>query len=140
MNEPRNVLSPLHTHRSPGRLSLTPLIDCVFILLVFFMLQTDFLRLQVMEFTKAAGGSGVASEMTTISIELHDNGSVWLNGTKSHLNNLRTTAASISTPDNTRVIIAVDTHVLLQRVVDVMDLFTQYDISNISMSAARKFK
>jgi len=93
-----------------------------------------------MEFTKAAGGSGAASEMTTISVELHDNDSVWLNGSKSNLKNLRSTAASIITPDNTRVIIVVDTHVLLQRVVDVMDLFNQYDISNISMSAARKFK
>ncbi len=140
MNAPRNLLSPRHTPRRPGRLSLTPLIDCVFILLVFFMLQTDFLRPQVMEFTKAAGGSGAASEMTTISVELHDNDSVWLNGSKSNLKNLRSTAASIITPDNTRVIIVVDTHVLLQRVIDVMDLFNQYDISNISMSAARKFK
>jgi biopolymer transport protein ExbD len=130
---------PLNIQRRPGRLSLTPLIDCVFILLVFFMLQTNFLRPQAIEFTKAAGGSGIVSEMTTISVELHANGSVWLNGSQSDMEKLRASAANIITPDNTRVILALDPDVVLQRAVDVMNLFNQYGILNIAMSAALEF-
>jgi biopolymer transport protein ExbD len=122
---------PLNIQRRPGRLSLTPLIDCVFILLVFFMLQTNFLRPQAIEFTKAAGG--------TISVELHANGSVWLNGSQSDMEKLRASAANIITPDNTRVILALDPDVVLQRAVDVMNLFNQYGILNIAMSAALEF-
>lgn len=139
MDAPRNALTPLHIHRRPGRLSLTPLIDCVFILLVFFMLQTNFLRPQVIEFTKAAGGSAPVSDLTTISVELHANGSVWLNGSESNMEGLRNSAANIITPDNARVILAIDPDVVLQRAVDVMDLFNHYGIINISMSAAHKF-
>lgn len=139
MDAPRNALASLQIHRRPGRLSLTPLIDCVFILLVFFMLETNFLRPQVIEFAKATGGSSQVSDITTILVELHNNGSVWLNGSKSDMKDLRSVAANIVRPENTRVILAVDPGVVLQSAVDVMDLFNQYNIKNISMSAARKF-
>jgi biopolymer transport protein ExbD len=130
---------PIQVRKRPGRLSLTPLIDCVFILLVFFMLQTNFLRPTAIEFSKASGSSASISELTTLSVELHINGSIWLNGEKSDMKGLRKLAASIITPDKTRVILALDPSVKLQRAVDVMDIFNQYDIVNIAMSAARKF-
>ena len=132
-------LRSMSVRRSPGRLSLTPLIDCVFILLVFFMLQTSFLHPTAIEFSKAAGGSAPNSELTTVSVELHANGSVWLNGVKKGMTGLRKSVASINAPDKTRVILAVDPTVELQRAVNVMDIFNQYDIVNIAMTAARKF-
>jgi biopolymer transport protein ExbD len=134
-----NPLVPIQIRKRPGRLPLTPLIDCVFILLVFFMLQTNFLRPTAIEFSKASGTSVSISELTTLSVELHVNGSIWLNGEKSDMKGLRKLASSIATPNKTRVILAVDSSVKLQRAVDVMDIFNQYDIVNIAMSAARKF-
>ena len=74
-----------------------------------------------------------------IAVELHANGSVWLNGAESSMDALRAYAAKISEPGETRVMLAVDPDVVLQQAVDVMDLFYQYDIVNIAMSAARTF-
>lgn len=139
MDATRQALMPMRRHRRSGRMSLTPLIDCVFILLVFFMLQTNFLRPRAIEFTQAAGSAGAAAETTMIGVELHANGSVWLNGAESSMQALRAYAAKISEPAETRVMLAVDPDVLLQQAVDVMDLFYQYDIVNIAMSAARTF-
>ena len=139
MDATRQALMPMRRHRRSGRMSLTPLIDCVFILLVFFMLQTNFLRPRAIEFTQAAGSAGAAAEKTMIGVELHANGSVWLNGAESSMEALRAYAAKISEPAETRVMLAVDPDVLLQQAVDVMDLFYQYDIVNIAMSAARTF-
>ena len=129
----------LKYERRNRRLSLTPLIDCVFILLVFFMLQTNFLRPHTIEFAKAAGALGAASDTDIISVELQNNGTIWLNGEMVDIASLQNHAAEITSPDNTRVVLSVDPDVILQRAVDVMDLFNQHGISSISMTAAQKF-
>jgi biopolymer transport protein ExbD len=128
-----------HQHRRSGRLSLTPLIDCVFILLVFFMLQTNFLRPQAIEFSKSAGASGAISDLITISVEIHTNGSIWLNGEMHDIGEIREYAAGVKTPANARVILTLDPDVLLQQAVNIIDLFNDYKIENISMTAARNF-
>ena len=135
-------------HRFPGnfkyarrnkRLPLTPLIDCVFILLVFFMLQTNFLRPQTIEFNRAAGVAGAVSDTNIISVELHSNGTTWLNGDMSDMEALSNHAAENTSPDTTRVVLRVDPGVVLQRAVDVMDLFNRHGIYSISLNAAREF-
>ncbi len=125
--------------RRNRRLSLTPLIDCVFILLVFFMLQTNFLRPHTMEFSKAAGVAGAANDMNLIFIELHDNGAIWLNGSATDIDSLSHYAAGLAAPGDARVNLGLDPAVTLQRAVDVMDLFNRHGISNISMTTARNF-
>jgi biopolymer transport protein ExbD len=135
----RQALMPMRKHRRSGRMSLTPLIDCVFILLVFFMLQTNFLRPRAIEFAQSAGSSGAQTESFMVAVELHSNGSVWLNGAESSMAALTGYAASISEPDKTRVMLAVDPDIQLQQAVDIMDLFNQHAIYNIALSAARSF-
>ncbi len=140
MDATRQALMPMRRHRRSGRMSLTPLIDCVFILLVFFMLQTNFLRPRAIEFSQSASSAGAPNDSTMIAVDLHDNGSVWLNGGESSIDALRAYAARISSPEETRVMLAVDPDVILQRAVDVMDLFNQHEIYNISMAAAKRFE
>ena len=134
-----NVFPQLRYHRRNRRLSLTPLIDCVFILLVFFMLQTNFLRPHAIEFTKSAGATGAVSNIRIIPVELHADGTLWLDGEAADIEALQNYAADITVPDDVRVILSVDSEVILQRAVDVMDLFNQQGIFNISMDAAQNF-
>lgn len=141
MEASREALMPMRKHRRSGRMSLTPLIDVVFILLIFFMLQTNFLRPRSLEFAHSVGDANAAqSDTTLIAVELHANGSVWLNGAESSMDGLRTYAGRITETENARVVLGVDPDVILQRAVDVMDLFNQFGLSNISMSAAKRFE
>ena len=140
MDATRQALMPMRKHRRSGRMSLTPLIDCVFILLVFFMLQTNFLRPRAIEFSQSAGSSNANSDSTMIAVELHDNGSIWLNGAASSMDGLRAYASRITEVDKTRVMLAVDPDVELQGAVNIMDLFNNFNIYNISMAAARRFE
>ena len=123
-----------------GRLSLTPLIDCVFILLVFFMLQTNFLRPRAIEFSQSASSSQINTETPLIAIELRLDGSLWLNGAGSSLVGLKTYAESLSDPSQSRVMLAVDPKVKLQSAVDIMDLLNESQIFNISLAATRRFE
>lgn len=132
-----NILSA--RRRKAGRMSLTPLIDCVFILLVFFMLQTNFMKPRSMEFSQATGSAKIESESTMVVVEVHENGSLWLNSKESSLEGLKEYAAELIAPAQTRVMLAVDEQVLLQAAVDVMDLFNQFDVHNISVSATQRF-
>tara|TARA_Y100001954_G_C15622920_1_gene508735 strand:- start:269 stop:691 length:423 start_codon:yes stop_codon:yes gene_type:complete len=123
-----------------GRLSLTPLIDCVFILLVFFMLQTNFLRPRAIEFSQSASSSQINTETPLIAIELRLDGSVWLNGAGSSLEGLKTYAGSLTDPSQSRVMLAVDPKVKLQSAVDIMDMLNESQIFNISLAATRRFE
>ena len=120
-------------------MSLTPLIDCVFILLVFFMLQTNFMKPRAMEVSQATGSSKIESESSMIVVEIHENGAIWLNSKESNLEQLKDYAGELEAPRQTRVMLAVDEAVELQQAVDVMDLFNQYEVRDISLSATRRF-
>ena len=128
------------TGKRSGRLSLTPLIDCVFILLVFFMLQTNFLRPRAIEFSQSASSSQINTETPLIAIELRLDGSLWLNGAGSSLEGLKTYAGSLSDPSQSRVMLAVDPKVKLQSAVDIMDMLNESQIFNISLAATRRFE
>ena len=123
-----------------GRLSLTPLIDCVFILLVFFLLQTNFLRPRAIEFSQSASSSQINTDTPLIAIELRLDGSLWLNGAGSSLEGLKTYAEGISEPSQSRVMLAVDPKVKLQSAVDIMDMLNESQIFNISLAATRRFE
>ena len=131
---------PMRRHRRSGQMSLTPLVDVVFILLIFFMLQTNFLRPRAIEFSHSAGSSDASTDLALIGVEMHADGSIWLNGGASSMDELRAYASRIQEVEKTRVLLAVDKDVILQDAVEVMDLFNQYDIINISLSAARRFE
>ena len=128
------------TRKRSGRMSLTPLIDCVFILLVFFMLQTNFLRPRAIEFSQSASSAQISSETPLIAIELRIDGTIWLNGVGSSMEGLTSYAASLSEPGQTRVMLAVDPQVKLQSAVDIMDMLNTNQIFNISLAAARRFE
>lgn len=128
------------SRKRSGRLSLTPLIDCVFILLVFFMLQTNFLRPRAIEFSQSASSSQINTETPLIAIELRLDGSVWLNGAGSSLEGIKTYAESLSDPSQSRVMLAVDPKVKLQSAVDIMDMLNESQIFNISLAATRRFE
>jgi biopolymer transport protein ExbD len=138
MSQMSHLLLPERRRRA-GQMSLTPLIDCVFILLVFFMLQTNFMKPRAMEFSQATGSSKIESESSMIVVEIHENGNIWLNSKESSLDGLRDYAGTLEAPGQTRVMLAVDEAVELQEAVNVMDLFNQFEVRDISLSATRRF-
>ena len=140
MNMQAKLQGDNRSGKRSGRLSLTPLIDCVFILLVFFMLQTNFLRPRAIEFSQSASSSQINTETPLIAIELRLDGSLWLNGAGSSLVGLKTYAESLSDPSQSRVMLAVDPKVKLQAAVDIMDLLNESQIFNISLAATRRFE
>ncbi|MGR8948312.1 MAG: ExbD/TolR family protein [Gammaproteobacteria bacterium] len=131
----------LRKRRNSARLSLTPLIDVVFILLIFFMIESDFLRPYVMDLTHQSGGAANPdSTHTPILIELHSDNTYWVNKTRHPFENIEAVLIDFEASVKSPVVIASDTGVVLQQAVDVLDIVQSLGFSNVSLQKAKTFE
>lgn len=111
---------------------ITPLIDVVFLLLIFFMVSTVFKKDELALLLSLPNSkSGVAKEENNnISIELSKN-EIAFNGKVIKLDELSSNlkAKNKDTPVNLRV----DKEVTYDRVVNILDLLKKYKLSNLSL-------
>jgi biopolymer transport protein ExbD len=130
----------LERKRNAVKLSLTPLIDVVFILLIFFMLESDFLRPYVMELAQQGGGERNASAKTTpILIELREDQTVWLNKAEYSMGSVETAIFELGPDSKSPVVLAFDPGVPLQRAVSIIDILQRRGLLNISLTETEQF-
>jgi biopolymer transport protein ExbD len=106
--------------RRRAALSLTSLIDVIFLLLMFFMLTSTFTRLGEIDLTAAAQGGSEAPQSPPVFVQLSPEG-LRINGTESPLDTLRRTLEERAGPQGL-VLIALAEGVSAQRLVDVLAL------------------
>ena len=125
--------------RPTGRLiSLTPLIDVVFILLIFFMLTSSFLDWRSVDFTVSSGLVDATSAQRAILISLHTDGSIAVGSKPVAKQTLRSVmTAKLAENRDQRVVIRSDPGVSLQRAVDTLDLLRRIGATKVSLSRKR---
>jgi len=126
--------------RRQARIGLTPLIDVVFILLLFFMLTTRFGQQQAMELNLRADGDGTSSTVSdTVILRLDASGSVVMpDGSTLALDRLA------ADPELERireqalpVALDVDDAVPLQALIGVLDRFDAIGLPEVSVRGLR---
>jgi biopolymer transport protein ExbD len=104
-------------------IGLTPLVDVVFILLVFFMLASSFLDWRAMELTLPARATLPAANSRAVEIVLAADGSVSVEGRAISAGELGTRVAPIVAADPARpFVVRSAAGVALQRAVAVLDV------------------
>ena len=122
-----------------GNLSLTPLIDVVFLLLIFFLVTSEFedeeRRLNIVLPT-ASSATPMTRKPREIVIDVDAEGQVFLRGQATELAELERllTAAVADNPTNQSVIIRADGATSFQPVVSVMDICNRTGISDYSVT------
>ncbi len=114
-------------------MDLTPLIDMVFLLLVFFLVTSTFKKDELallLKLPKTEQGSGSEKKLDQLTIELSDE-AVAINGKKSTMDELPSTLSS--TQKDTLVNLRVDGEVRYTRLVKVLDLLQANKLENISL-------
>jgi biopolymer transport protein ExbD len=129
----------LSRRRAPRKVSLTPLVDLVFILLIFFMLQTNFLRPRAVNLTLPGEAGGASTGAAALYIEVQAGGAVWLDGERVPPGLLGSRLQARPRSRGREVVIAVDQGVALQRVVDIVDLVHANGLGAIAIKRARRF-
>lgn len=108
--------------RRRSLVSLTPLIDVVFILLVFFMLATSFLDWRSIVMDLPGAGSTVAEESPALVVSIHADGALLLEGETVEPNGLARRLSEFMAADPDRqVIVRPDDSVNLQRITQVVE-------------------
>lgn len=122
-----------------GNLSLTPLIDVVFLLLIFFLVTSEFedeerrLKIVLPSATSAEPMIGKARE---IVIDIDQEGLLFLGGKSTTLETLEglLIKAVADNPTNQAVVIRADRSTDFQPVVSVMDICNRAGISDYSVT------
>lgn len=119
-------------------ISLTPLIDVVFILLIFFMLASSFLNWHHVDLKLAGGGTTSEEPQDLLAVSIDEDGSVRLDNApisdavfKSEI------ALRISKNTNLPVRIRAANDVPLQRTVDVVAIISAAGAKDISFAEIR---
>ncbi|MFP5491578.1 MAG: ExbD/TolR family protein [Bacteriovoracia bacterium] len=119
--------------REPLTADLTPLIDMVFLLLIFFLVTSVFRKDELallLKLPQATQGQGDQKKMDNLTIELSDT-AVAINGKQASMEELPTWFKK--TEAKTLVNLRVDGGVRYERLVKVLDLLREHKLDNISL-------
>ena len=114
---------------------LTPLIDVVFILLVFFMLASSFLDWRSVSLGIPAEGPAVSeAETRSLVVRLFDDGGYALDGESLDLDGLESGLARALASDESRpVVVRADSSVPLRRLMAVVDAATRAGATDLNL-------
>ncbi len=129
-----------HDHeRAHPKLNIAPLIDVVFLLLVFFMLASTFIQPAAIDLSIPGAPSTAKSSVEILTVDVRLNGEVRLNGLLLPLDRLGSElSARVEGDLDTPVAVRAEARVPVQRLVSVMDRIQSVGLSNIRLAAPRR--
>ena len=129
----------LHTREDGGNaaINLTPLIDMVFILLIFFAVNSTFVKFPGVEVDQPVARSATIQESATILIAVTDDGEIWIDRNQVDIRRLRGVIERlfIETPDASVVVLS-DQNSRTGIVVDVIDQARLAGADKVALAAA----
>ena len=130
-----------HSRRQSGAIAevnMTPLIDMVFILLIFFIVTTSFVKETGVDVSRPSAKTAVKKEKANILIAIKPNGEVWMD---KRLIDRRAVRANVErmhaeNPEGS-VIILADKEAKTGLLIEVMDQARLAGVANVSIAAER---
>ncbi len=131
-----------HSRRQSGvvaEINMTPLIDMVFILLIFFIVTTSFVKETGVDVSRPSAKTAVKKELANILVAIKPNGEIWID--KRHVD-IRAVRANVErlhaeNPEGS-VIILADKEAKSGLLIEVMDQARLAGVANVSIAAERK--
>lgn len=130
------------THKREMSINLTPLIDVVFLLLIFFMVSTSFTRETQIELElPKAEGSPLQTEYEVVEISVDSTGNFYVNKKaliNTQIATIKKAILKVSDGDTTLpLIISADAKAPYQAIITAMDAAGQEGFTNIQMATRR---
>lgn len=122
--------------RAEPAFNLTPLIDILFIVLIFLVLTTTFRDVSTLPVTLPTAASGDPAARTIpdlITIAIAEDGSLSFQGERVSLAELTARLAALERPEVATVRLRADEAVTHGRVVQVLDALRRRDINQLSI-------
>lgn len=119
------------------QIDLSPLLDVVFILLIFFIVTTVFVKETGVEVSKPEAVSASKLEKQSIFIAITDDGSVVYGGQNIGVVGVKGTVTQLLAKQKLPVVLQVDQNVPTKTLVAVMDQAKLAGASNISLATVQ---
>lgn len=134
-----SAYSPYRKKReSSTGINMTPLIDMVFILLIFFIVTTSFAKESGVDVERPVANSAERKENVSVVVGIDPTGNIWLDGKSIDIRSVRSWMERFvaETPEGV-VVVAADTKAESGILIKVLDACREADVKNVSV-AARK--
>lgn len=120
-------------------LDLTPMLDVVFILLIFFIVTTSFVKESGLSVNRPSAATAEKKQRATILIAISDLGDIWIQKRRVDLRAVRANIEKLhaESPEGS-VVIQADRAAKTGVLVQVMDQVRLAGVKDISISAERK--
>ena len=119
-----------------GQIDLTPMLDVVFILLIFFIVTTSFVKESGIDVNRPKANTSQSKPKANILIGISDMGSIWIDGREIDIRAVRANIERLRAinPQGS-VIIQADKNSATGILVKVMDGVRMAGVEDISISA-----
>lgn len=117
-------------------IDMTPLIDVVFQLLLFFMLTSAIVVNQGLELKLPESKSSISLPIKPIQIDISSESIIFIDGKESSINSIRDyLIMTVKNPSESQVVLRSDSGVSVATLVSVMDAVKTSGINSISIAA-----
>jgi biopolymer transport protein ExbD len=133
----KNVRQSLRHGQRTADINISPLIDLVFLLLIFFMVTTSFVRETGVDVERPTASTATASENSNILVAVTEKGEVFFDNQRVDVRTVRShIARAIAENPGGEVIVVADKHSQTGVVVQVMDQCRLAGTQRVSLAAA----
>ena len=130
-----------HSRRQSGvvaEINMTPLVDMVFILLIFFIVTASFVKETGVDVSRPSAKTAVKKELANILISITPNGEVWMDKRQVDRRAVRANVERMhaENPEGS-VIILADKDAKTGLLIEVMDQARLAGVASVSIAAQR---
>lgn len=119
-------------------IDMTPMLDIVFIMLIFFIVTTSFIKEAGVEVNKPSAKSVLDQKKANIFVAITADGEVWLDKRKVDVDSVRANIERLLAEQASEVVVVqADAAAEHGKVVEVMDQIKDAGVSRIAVAAAR---
>ncbi|WP_110691895.1 ExbD/TolR family protein [Salinicola halophyticus] len=117
-------------------IDLTPMLDVVFIMLIFFIVTTSFIKESGVEIERPDSSEATARQNTQVLVAITGDGAVWVDGEAVDAHRVGARVAQLISGDGS-VVVQADKNSTTGLLIQVMDRIHQAGVDNVAVAANR---
>ena len=131
----RRGFSNLTPEAEEGEIDITPMLDVVFIMLIFFIVTASFVKESGIEVNRPDASTSAAKPRASILVAINEGGEIWINKRRVEESQVRANIERLhaENPQGT-VVVQADEEAKTKTLVAVMDAARQAGVYDVSLA------
>ena len=132
----RHISKMLQEHDEKEEIDMTPMLDVVFILLIFFIVTASFVKEAGIDVNRPEAATAIKKERANILVAISDKGDIWINKRKVDIRSVQANIERLKAenPQGT-VVIQADQKSTTDTLIKVMDSARAAGVFDVSIAA-----